>query len=255
MMAKFGWFLLVAAALIVAACGRQVTPNPPGLGAGGAPPGFMVVKFDVNGPFNFSAYQYWVVFNTTNNGLTPLTNPGQNNFAAFSDGVEVGGANGGTFATAFQWIKNPTNPAIPPHLQALFPTQAQIQYVPNSNGTGTEFTVTFQRQIFRNLVTPTPGPTPTPVGATPPPYSQQWTFNAFVTQANAQNQLVFVDSMGVGGATDTTWTDSPPLGAICTDFDQVYYKLADINPPSDPSAQIASVEIANNGSTPPPCPP
>ena len=28
--------LLLAAATLFAACGRQVTPNPPGLGAGGA---------------------------------------------------------------------------------------------------------------------------------------------------------------------------------------------------------------------------
>jgi len=253
-MRRLAYVLVVLTGIVVAACGRQVTPNPPGLGAGGASPGFMVVKFDINAPFNFSAYEYWVVFNTSGNGLTPLTNPLQTNWAAYSDAIEVGGFGGGTFANAYQFIKNPTNPAIPPVFQNLHPGPAQIQYVPNSNGTGTEFTVYFQRAIFKNLATPTPGPGPTPTG-TPPPYARYWTFNAFVTQANATNQLIFLDSMGVGGATDTTFTDSPPLGSICSDFDNVYYKIADINPPSDPSAQIASVEIANNGSTPPPCPP
>jgi len=179
------------------------------LGAGGAPPGFMVVKFDVNAPFNFSSYEYLVVFNTTNNGLTPLTNPFQNNWAAFSDAIVVGGIGGGTFANAYQFIKNPTNPAIPPVWQNLHAGPVQIQYIPNSNGTGTEFSVLFQRAIFKNLATPTPGPGPTPK-TTAPPYSQQWTFNAFVAQANPTGQLIFLDSMGPGGATDTTYSDSPP---------------------------------------------
>jgi hypothetical protein len=76
---KFSFGLLVAMAIIVVACGRQVTPNPSNLGAGGAAPGFMSVRFDVAAPFNFSSYQYWIVFNTTNNGLTPDTRPFQSN--------------------------------------------------------------------------------------------------------------------------------------------------------------------------------
>jgi hypothetical protein len=251
-MRRLGFVLVLLLGLTVA-CGRQVTPNPPGLGAGGAPPGFMIIKFDTNAPFNFSAYEYIVVFNTTGNGLTPLTNPQQNNWAAFSDAIIVGGVGGGTFANAIQFIKNPTNPAIPPYPQNLHAGPAQIQYIPNNNGTGTEFAVTFQRAIFKNLATPTPGPGPTPTGS-PPPYAQQWTFNAFVAQANTQGQLIFLDSMGPGGATDTTYSDTPLLGTVCTSFDTVYYKLADINPPSDPAASIASVEIANNGSNRP-CPP
>jgi hypothetical protein len=233
------------------ACGRQVTPNPPGLGAGGATQGTMVVKFDVAAPFDFSTYQYWVVFNTTGNGLTPLTNPQQNNWAAFSDAIQVGGIGGATYAHAGQFVKN-SNPAIPPHFQQLITSPQQLQYVANSNGTGTEFTVTFTRSIFRPIATPSPGPTPTPK-ATPTPYAPNWTFNAFVTQANSQNQLTFVDSMGQGGATDTTYSNSPALGGICTNFDTVYYKIQDINPPTSAAAQLVSVEIANNGS--PPCPP
>ena len=45
----FGFVVVLVTAFIVAACGRQVTPNPPGLGAGGALPGYMSVKFDVGG--------------------------------------------------------------------------------------------------------------------------------------------------------------------------------------------------------------
>ena len=253
MVRKLGFSLVFVTALILAACGKQVTPDPPGLGAGGANPGFMVVKFDVAAPFDFSTYQYWVVFNTSGNGLSPDTNPFRNNWAAYSDAIEVGGtANGaGTYATPYQFIRSSINPGAPPAPQKIGTTANQLQYVANSNGSGTEFTVTFQRAIFINHATPTPGPTPTPA-TSPTPYAKGWTFNAFVTQANAQNQWIFVNSMGVGGATDTTWV-SPPL-PICTSFDRVVNARSGYNQIPQ-SAQIITVELANNGSTPPPCPP
>lgn len=250
MIRKLGFTLVFVSALVVVACGRQVTPNPPGLGAGGANPGFMVVKVDLAAPFDFSTYQYWVVFNTTGNNLSPLTNPAQNNYAAFSDAIEVGSSGGGIYAQPWQFIKNPTNPAIPPVPQKLGVGPSQVQFIPNSNGTGTEFTVAFQRAIFKNIATPTPGPTPTPTGS-PAPYSKTWTFNAFVTQANPQNQFIFVNSMGVGGATDTTWV-SPNL-SICTSFDNTINAIAGYNQIPG-AAQLVTVEIANNGSNLP-CPP
>ena len=37
---SFGFVVVLVTAFIVVACGRQVTPNPPGLGPGGAPPGY-----------------------------------------------------------------------------------------------------------------------------------------------------------------------------------------------------------------------
>jgi hypothetical protein len=72
-----------------------------------------------------------------------------------------------------------------------------------------------------------------------------------VTQSNTQNALIFVNSMGVGGPTDTTWV-SPPL-PICTNFDNVVFALSSGQQIPEP-AQIVSVEIANNGSNRP-CPP
>lgn len=229
--------LLVACAVV--ACGRQVTPNPPGLGAGGAAPGFMSVKFDVAAPFNFSSYQYWVIFNTSGNGLTPDTHPIQNNWAAYSDALEVFGLGAGTLAVPGQFIKN-SNPHIPPHFQPFvnLPGQ-QFQYVANSNGTGTEFTVLFQRSIFLPI-NQTPGPSPTPS-----PISNIWRFNGFTTQANTQNAMVFVDSMGAGGPVDPQW-NSPPIDVRqCSD--NTYYALSS-GLQIDPPASIVSVEISNNPS-------
>jgi hypothetical protein len=246
MIRKLGFGVVLLAACMVVACGRQVSPNPPGLGAGGAPPGYMSIKFDTAGAFNFANYQYWVILNTSGNGLTPLTNPQQNNWAAYSSGIEFTGNGGSTAAVAVQFIKN-SNPAIPPHFQPLVTTPQQLQYVPNSNGTGTEVQVIFDRSIL-NPIQASPSPSP-------PPLSSLYLFNGFVTQNTPLGTLVFLDSMGQGGATDTSYV-SPQLD-INTCFDQVYTKLQDINPPSDPAAQIVSVEIANNPSPGPhssPCP-
>ena len=252
MLRKLTFGFVLVTAFIVAACGRQVTPNPPGLGAGGALPGYMIVKFDVAGTFNFANYQYWTVFNTTGNGITPLTNPQQTNWKAYSTALLAAGQGGATSATLIQFLKN-SNPAIPP---TFFPirglTPQQLQYIPNNNGTNTEFQLTFLRSVFAPINSPSPGPSPS---TSPAPFSNIWLFNAFVTQATVQNQLVFLDSMGSGGPTDTTFV-SPALN-INTCFDQVFYKQQDINPPSDPAAQIVSVEIANNPSPGPhssPCP-
>src|ERR1700677_945029 len=70
---SFGFVVVLVTAFIVVACGRQVTPNPPGLGPGGAPPGYIAVFYSVESPFNFSNYQYIVVLNTSGNGVTPST--------------------------------------------------------------------------------------------------------------------------------------------------------------------------------------
>lgn len=245
-MRKLTFGLLVVTAFIVAACGRQVTPNPPGVGAGGAGPGYMSVKFDVAAPFNFSSYQYWVVFNTANNGLTPDTHPFQSNWAAYSDALEVAGVGGATFARAIQFVKNPSNPHIPPQFLPLITTPQQFQYNANSNGSGTEFTILFQRSIFTPVVKLNPeGNSPTP---SPTPFANGWRFNAFTTQANPSNQLIFVDSMGAGGPVDPQW-NSPVIDIRqCTDT--TFYALSS-GLQIDPPASIASVEIANNPSPAP----
>lgn len=244
MIRKCGFGLAVGAAFVVAACGRQVTPNPPGLGPGGTPVGFMSVKFDVAGQLNFSSYQYWIVFDTSGNGLTPDTHPFQNNWAGYSAAIEVGGVGGGTSANTVQFIKN-SNPAIPPHFQYLIVPGQQLQYTVNSNGTGTEFTVVFQRVIFN----------PAPFVSPAPPFANVWRFNAFTTQASPQGQLLFVDSMGAGGANDPQWnspallvtapTPPPPDPTPPPAFDTVFTALSS-GQQIDPAAQIMSIEIANN---------
>ena len=116
----------------------QVTPNPPGIGAGGALPGQIAILFDVAAPFNFSSYQYWVIFNTSGDGATPSTLPIQNNWDGYFGGVEVTGVGGATSAQAYQFLKNASQPLAPPYPQRLITTPQNFQYNVNSNGTGTE---------------------------------------------------------------------------------------------------------------------
>jgi hypothetical protein len=218
--------------LAVGACGRQITPDPPNLGAGGAPPGFMSITFDVAGQMNFSNYQYWVVFNTTGtNGQTPSTFPSNNNWAGFAFAIEVGGAAGsGTSANAYEFQKN-SNSHIPPNLGPLGTTPALMQYNPDSNGTGTEFTVIFSRSIFRGDL------------ATPAPVGQIWLFNAFTTQANTQGQWQCMDSMGNGGPIGPQYV-SPTLN-VSQSFDTTFYaRYSDAQ--MDQGAQITQITLGNN---------
>ncbi|MGA8326188.1 MAG: hypothetical protein WB757_08910 [Candidatus Cybelea sp.] len=227
------------AALVICACGRQVTPNPPGLGAGGAPPGYLSVFFTTMQPFNFSQYQYYLVFNTSGNGLTPSTDTIQTNWAGYSYALIASSSFGGTFAEPVQFRRSPSNPHIPPAWLPLGTTPQIFSYNLNANGTGTEFQILTAKRV---LSSPMPSPSPT---------SNVWTFNAFVAQASSLGQWTFQDSMGAGGITDPQFV-SPKL-CMTEAFDNTYYPQGNFMPP-DPASQIVSIELANNPVSPSPCP-
>jgi hypothetical protein len=231
-----------ALAAVLAACGRQVTPNLPGVGVGGLSPGYMSVKFDVAGTMDFTNYRYFIVFNTTESGKTPDTNPWQNNWAGYSYAIEVGGSPGSTFASVWEYLHQ--NCTCKPAYVQLQTTPTQLQYTPNSNGTGNEFTVTFAPYIFGGLATPSPQATPAPVRAV-------WLFNAFVTQPNVDAQLTFIDWLGPNDG--STFASQPYNIYQSGGFDQVVY-ANNTTQPGDPNAQIVSVEIANNPPSPLPSP-
>ena len=225
-------------AFIVAACGRQVTPNPPGLGPGGAPPGYIAIHFDTAATFNFSKYQYMIVFNTTGNGITPSTDTIQTNWAGYS-GMLMAYGNGAVSAAKFIKLLHVGHQ--PPGWIFIGTTPQTLSYNPNSNGTGTEFSMLAQKQIFTVLTSPSPSSSP----------ASKWTFNAFTAQGNSGGQWQFFDSMGAGGPIDPQWV-SPTL-CMTESFDNTYFALDTTTIP-DPSAQIMSVEISNNPVHPTSCP-
>ncbi|MGB8965053.1 MAG: hypothetical protein WCB99_05390 [Candidatus Cybelea sp.] len=235
------------ASVWVSACGRQVTPNPPGLGAGGAPVGFMSVVFDVQAPFNFSQYQYMIVFNTSGSGVTPSTDSVRTNWAGYSVALIALGSALGAYAKYMQFVPS-LNPHQPPGWVFPITPPQQFSFDLNNNGTGTEFSLLVQKSILRAFATPgpTPGPTPTP---TPP---SVWTFNAFTTQASSNGTWQFFDSLGAGGPVDPQFI-SPRL-CMTEPFDNTYTAIANGNQIPDPAAQIVTIEIANNPPSPSPCP-
>lgn len=238
-MAKFAFGFVLMLSVIAVACGRQVTPNPPGLGAGGAPPGYFAVFVNVAQPFNFTTYQYMLVLNTTGDRHTPSTDTYQTNWDGYSYAVVARGNGVSTFAQAIQFIRSNKNPHIPPAPFPIITTPQTFSYNLNQNGSGTEFEVLSQKRVF---VSPGPSPTASP--------SNMWTFNAFVTQANTVGRWTFVDSMGQGGPIDPQFVS--PVLCMSEPFDNIYN--ARYSPPSNPSAQITTVEIANNPVSPSPCP-
>lgn len=232
-------FVLLMSALVVA-CGRQVTPNPPGLGPGGAPPGYLAVYFTTASPFNFGNYQYLIVLNTSGDGHTPSTDTIQTNWDGYSYAMVTRGNAITSFAQAIQFRRSTTNPHIPPAWLPLHTTPQNFSFNLNANGANDEFSILSQKRVFSS---PMPSPSPT---------SNVWTFNAFVTQANGSGTWQFYDSMGPGGPVDPQFV-SPQLNML-TCFDNTYYARGYV--PPDPAAQIETIEVANNPGPPAsPCPP
>jgi hypothetical protein len=231
---RFSFLGVLAIAVLITACGRQVTPNPAGLGAGGAPPGFMAVTFDVGGPLNFSTYQYMIVLNTTGSGVTPSTDTLQTNWNGYSFAIVALGNGAATFAEPVAFLRN-SNPHISPAWVRLGSTPQTFSYNLNNNGTQTEFSILAQTGIFRTAApSPAPSSTPAPV----------WKFNAFTTQASSQGQWQFFDSMGAGGPVDPQFVCCSPPRDMTQCFDNTYFALNTTI--SDPSAEIATIQISNN---------
>jgi hypothetical protein len=219
---------------LLSGCGRQVSPNAPGVGAGGALPGQMSVTFSVAAPFDFSNFQYWLVFDTSGDLATPSTVPANNNWAGYSDGIEISGSGGATSAAVYQFAKNASQPKAQPAFLTILPVGQNFIYLPGSNGLDTQFTVVFDRSLFTSRV------------KNPQPLAKNWTFNAFTTQANVLNQLTFEDSLGSGGKNDPQF-NSPVLDTSqCFDIpNYARYSGLQLNP----AGQIVNVEVSNNPSS------
>ena len=264
MVRKFA-LVVVVFSLILAGCGRQVT----GLGVKGnagntIPPGEMLIRFRTLAPLDLNANRYVIVINTTGNGQEPYANGFITGFTNYSFAFAVGAT--GNLAQ-FPLLNEYYFPPGSQQAQAFnVPLNSQqVQFNPNSNGTGTEFTLTFLRTaifcapVANPSASPgaSPSPSPTPTGAatavptaTPSPLatpsscttlggrSTTWNMN-FITTDAASNPI---DAFGASGKDDVSFTFKIDTTQASDQQIQRATQLQ-INPPS---AQITGIEIINS---------
>lgn len=231
MLRKLGFSVLVTA-LILVACGRQVTPDRSG-SQSGVLPGRMLIRYDTAAPMDFQNYHYLVVINTSGNGGVPYSNGFNTGYANYSFIFAVSGNAGQVLAQLYQIVQQPGGASGQPSQVLLQTSPIQLQFNPNSNGLGTEFTINFDRTLMFGIGTPSPGPTSSPLSI--------WTFNFFTTDKSS-NPL---DALGPNGVNDTTFNLPLPVSTV---FDYTSQLTVPVGAPraSNPAAQLAGGEIVNN---------
>lgn len=245
---------VLAAAVMLASCGRQVTPDRTGANAGGLQPGQMQIKVTAQSNLDFVNNWYVLPFDLTCANGTPCTpyavNGTQtNNWQNWDFEMVIGQPNGSSSVQAilYQFL-NLTNSTTKYATQVQnFTPNIDLVVNPNCNGSNTQFCVTFFRRIFNGI---NPGPTPPPGGP-----GGTWYLNFLVASPqagfNANNpvgQPIFAP--GTGGLTDQTFQfPANPAGLdVSTNFDQTLN--AQPSPPwmqaSSGAAQLTFFEVRNN---------
>jgi hypothetical protein len=265
-------FSLVA--IMLAACGRQVTFPAPGTIAG-LPSGNMLIRYTVSGPFDFTDYTYAIVFNTSANGGTPYANTQFNGgFLNYSFAWFIGGKFGTVQSppVLLQYYLTPGSTTNVGTQQIVVPLNLATLTL-NSNGQNTQFTLLFSRTLLDRPpigaatpspsptptalpsgVTPTPSPTPLPPGVTPSPsplpsnscsvqflyVCDTWYVNFFVLDQNG----VPLDALGLNGRTDTTFSLPLPTNTIFDYVNQLTVPAGAVGT-GNASTTIAGGEIKN----------
>jgi hypothetical protein len=261
-------------AIMLAACGRQVTFPKPGTIAG-LPAGNMLIRYTVQGTFDFTDYSYAIVFNTSGNGGTPYANTQFNGgFLNYSFAWFVGGKFGTVQSppVLLQYYLTPGSTTNVGTQQIVVPLNLATLTL-NSNGQNSQFTLLFTRSLFDRPpigsptpspvpsptplpsgVTPSPSPTPLPSGVTPSPSpapsnscSVQYTYicdiwyvNFFVLDQNG----VPLDALGLNGRNDTSFSLPLPTNMVFDYVNQLTVPAGAISN-GNPNASIAGGEIKN----------
>ncbi len=264
------------AAVLVVACGHQVTPNPTFNNLSGD----IVLKFRVNGTLDFNDYTYAVVVDTCGLG-TPYPQALNTTFNSFSYAFFVGGSYGTALPQLVEYFVSPNSSGTILHVNV--PESASLeQFVPNDNNLGNEFELIFKRSELANPLnqaqpcpnipattasavptasagasptatptvaptlapgaSPTPSPTATPVGQPTQSIQSSWAFNFFTIQ-QVGGASTILDSLGVGGPTDVTYNSA--IVDVNSSQDIPIFKATGGTQPGNPSAQLAGGEIQN----------
>lgn len=251
--------VVVVFSLLLAACGRQVTGlNANGTAGNSIPPGQMLIRFRTLAPLDLTANRYVIVFNTTGDGQEPYANGYITGFTHFSFAFVVGATgNLAQFPVLNEYYFPPGSQQAQSFSVPI--NSQQVQFTPNSNGSGTEFTLTFLRTALLCAPTaiqspsPSPSPSPTGTGATPSPTptatatssacatlggrSTTWNINLITTDGGGTP----LDALGASGKDDVSFNLKVDT---TTPFDQQIQRATQlqINPQS---AQIVGGEIIN----------
>jgi len=262
--------MFALAATLVAACGHQVTPNPPTSDLAGN----VLVRFRVNGVLDFTDYTYAIVIDTCGAG-TPLPQALFTGFKSYSYGFFIGGSYGVAYPELYEYFVNPNSSGS--ILSHIIPSSNSLEFFnANDNTQGNEFELVFPRAQLANpfnqaqpcanlppvSVSPTPtssagapptadatlapgaSPSPSP-GLTPNPYpttqaQTTWAFNFFIFQGST-----VLDSLGQGGASDVTYNYANIDTSTYDDLP--VYKVVGGNGgvQGNPAAQLSGGEIIN----------
>ena len=201
----------------------------------------MLIRYRVLGTLDFTNLRYLVVFNTNGNGQTPYANALNTAFLNFSfilvfGGTQAGGASFGLLQVipiasgGFQTVALQVNPQLGT-LNA------------NSNGTGNEFTFSFNRLLLTPLAStsPTPAASPTPAGipTLTSGVSSLWAINLFSADANNNP----IDGIAFTGISDTTFNQFQ-VNTLAP-FDVVVNKPSGYTQVANVNAQIIAAEVIN----------
>jgi hypothetical protein len=256
-----------ALALLLSACGRQVTPNRVYAGLSGE----TSITFMTSAAMDFNNVNYVIAFNTSGNNQEPYPNTFATSYCNYSFIFTIGaGPNGGSIASPalYQVYVTPGSTVASTHYISLNPGSTTVTQ-PQAN----EFTLTFERSqldeaspvnpaqdpcVAAATPGPTTAPTTTPVPSVTPTVAPSstatqapsstaspttlgqatWYINLLTTDAN--NNLL--DSMGFD-LNSTGYSITIPVNDEIT---ETIPRTAGVTPPQNLSAFITGVTIINN---------
>ncbi|MDQ2858095.1 MAG: hypothetical protein M3R53_05505 [Candidatus Eremiobacteraeota bacterium] len=224
-----------ALATLVAACGRQITPDPSGKTNNLS--GETVVRVATAGPLDFNTYTYAIALDTCGPGV-PYPQAAFTGYLNYSYVFFIGGFAGTAAPELFEYYFNSGNITT---LQVNNLNPSTTAFVPNFNNQSTQFQFTFLRADLNNplnIPQPCPNTTAPPSGQPTAPPQTTWVFNVITFDKNRQP----IDSLGLGGATDSSF---PGIKVDTTTTNtQTFFRQPGY--PSVPAAaQLLSAEVDN----------
>ena len=215
----------VMLATLLAGCGRQITPEPKTNNLAGE----IVVRATTAGALDFNTYTYAIAIDTCGTGV-PYPQAAFTGYLSYSYVFFIGGFAGTAAPELFEYYFN-SGSITPLQVNNLNPSTTA--FVPNFNGQPTEFQFTFERADLNN---PLNIAQPCPNATTP---QTTWVFNVITFDKSKQP----VDSMGLGGATDTTFPGID-VDTTTTNLNGPIFRLPGY-PVVPAAAQLLSAEVDN----------